>query len=51
MGVAIALAALAIITDSYWGQIGAVSASLSAVAFAAGLGKLKTQFERSYTRR
>ncbi len=51
VGVAIALAALAIITDSYWGQIGAVSASLSAVALAAGLGKLKTHFERSYTRR
>jgi hypothetical protein len=49
--VAIALAALAIITDSSWGQIGAVSASLSAVALAAGLGKLKTHFERSYTRR
>jgi len=50
VGVAIALAALAIITDGSWTQIAAISASLGAVALAAVLGKFKTHFERSYTR-
>jgi phenylpropionate dioxygenase-like ring-hydroxylating dioxygenase large terminal subunit len=50
VGVAIAFFALGIITEGSWSQIAAVSVSLSAVALAAGLGKVKIHFERSYTR-
>jgi phenylpropionate dioxygenase-like ring-hydroxylating dioxygenase large terminal subunit len=50
VGVAIAFFALGIITEGSWSQIAAVSVSLSAVAMAAVLGKVKTHFERSYTR-
>ena len=46
---AIALAALAIVTESDT-KIVAVSASLLAVVLAAMAQKVKTQFERSYTR-
>lgn len=49
VGIAIALAALAIVTESGT-KIVAVSASLLAVVLAAMAQKLKTQFERSYTR-
>ena len=49
IGVAIALAALAIVTESDT-KIVAVSASLLAVVLAAMAQKVKTQFERSYTR-
>ncbi len=51
VGMTIALAALAIVTDGSWIQILAVSASLSATALAAVAQKVKTKFERSYTRR
>jgi phenylpropionate dioxygenase-like ring-hydroxylating dioxygenase large terminal subunit len=51
VGVAIALAALAIITDGSKMQIALVLASLGAVVSAASLGKLKTHFERYYTRK
>jgi hypothetical protein len=51
VGVAIALFAFAIIADGSTMQIAAVSVSLSAVAMAAVLGKLKIHFERSYTRK
>jgi len=47
VGVAIALFALAIVTDGSWIQLAAVSASLGAVALAAVLGNFKTKFERS----
>ncbi|BAZ21166.1 Rieske [2Fe-2S] domain-containing protein [Kalymmatonema gypsitolerans NIES-4073] len=50
VGVAIALAALAILADGSWIQVGAVLASLAAVGIAVGAEKLKTHFERSYTR-
>jgi formate-dependent nitrite reductase cytochrome c552 subunit len=50
VGVAIGMAVFAIITDSFWNQIGAVSASLLAVALAVVAEKVKTNFERSYTR-
>lgn len=50
VGVAIALAALAIVTDKFESKIVAVSASLAAVVLAAVLAKVKTKFERSYTR-
>lgn len=49
VGMAIALAALGIVTESGT-KIVAVSASLLAVVLAAMAHKLKTQFERSYTR-
>jgi hypothetical protein len=49
VGVAIALAALAIVTDASGMQIAAVSASLTAVAMATVAQKIKIQFERSYT--
>lgn len=50
VGVAIALAALAILADGSWIQVAAVLASLGAVAIAVGAEKLKIHFERSYTR-
>ncbi|WP_017316572.1 aromatic ring-hydroxylating dioxygenase subunit alpha [Mastigocladopsis repens] len=49
VGVAIALAALAILTDA-WIQVMAVSASLGAVALAVAATEFKTHFERPYTR-
>lgn len=49
-GVAIALAALAIVTDRSWYQIVAMSLSLSAVSLAVIAHILKTKFERSYQR-
>jgi phenylpropionate dioxygenase-like ring-hydroxylating dioxygenase large terminal subunit len=51
VGVAIALGALAIVTDHSWHQIVAMSLSLSAVALAAIAQIVKTKFERSYKRR
>lgn len=51
VAVAIAMAALAIVTDSSWHQIVAVSVSLSAVALAVVAQIIKTKFERSYKRR
>lgn len=50
VGVAIALGALAIVTDHSWYQIVAMSLSLSAVALAAIAQIVKTKFERSYQR-
>lgn len=50
IGVAIALAALAIVTDKFESKIVAVSASLAAVVLVSVLWKVKTKFERSYTR-
>jgi uncharacterized protein YbaR (Trm112 family) len=50
VGVAIGMAALAIVTDGFWNKIGAVSASLLAVVLAVVAQKVKTKFERSYTR-
>ena len=50
VGMAIALAGFAIVTDGSWIQILGVSASLSAAALAAVAEKVKTKFERSYTR-
>lgn len=50
IGVAIALAAVAILADDYKIRIAAISLSLAAVAMSAMAQKLKTQFERSYTR-
>ncbi|HEY9614861.1 Rieske 2Fe-2S domain-containing protein [Allocoleopsis sp.] len=50
VGVAIGMAALAIVTDAFWGRIGALSASVSAVALAFIAEKVKTRFERSYER-
>jgi hypothetical protein len=50
VGVAIAMAALAIVTEHSWHQIVAMSLSLSAVALAAIAQILKTKFERSYKR-
>jgi hypothetical protein len=50
VGVAIALGALAIVTDHSWHQIVAISLSLSAVALAAIAQIVKTKFERSYKR-
>ena len=50
VGVAIALAALAILSDRDWWQLVAVSASLLAVALAVVAEKLKIKFEQSYTR-
>ncbi len=47
VGVAIALAALAIVTDGSWIQLAAVSASLGAVALATVLGNFQTKFECS----
>lgn len=51
VGVAIALFALAILTDHSWYQIVAISLSLSAVALAVVAQIVKTKFERSYKRR
>ena len=51
VAVAIAMAALAIVTDSSWHQIVAISVSLSAVALAVVAQIIKTKFERSYNRR
>jgi hypothetical protein len=50
VGVAIALGALAIVTDHSWHQIVAISLSLSAVALAVVAQIVKTKFERSYKR-
>jgi hypothetical protein len=50
VGVAIALAALAIVTDTSGMQIAAVSTSLFAVAMAIVAEKIKIHFVRSYTR-
>ncbi|MGL5923148.1 PaO family protein, partial [Chroococcidiopsis sp.] len=50
VGVAIALAALAVVTDKFESKSVAVSASLAAVVLVAVLSKVKTKFERSYTR-
>ncbi len=50
VGVAIALFALAIVTDGSAMQIAAVSSSLLALALAVVAEKIKTKFERSYTR-
>ncbi len=49
VGMAIALAAFAIVTDDSWIQILGVSASLSATALAVVAEKVKTKFERSYS--
>ncbi|HEY9741424.1 MAG TPA: Rieske 2Fe-2S domain-containing protein [Coleofasciculaceae cyanobacterium] len=50
VAVAIALGALAIVTDHSWHQIVAMSLSLSAVALAVVAQIVKTKFERSYKR-
>ncbi len=50
VGVAIALAALGIVLDHSWIQLLVVSASVSAVLLAVAAEKVKTKFERSYTR-
>lgn len=50
VGVAIALAGVAIVADASWMQIVTVAAALSVVALAALTQKAKTKFERSYTR-
>jgi phenylpropionate dioxygenase-like ring-hydroxylating dioxygenase large terminal subunit len=50
VGVAIALGALAIVTDHSWHQMVAMSLSLSAVALAVVAQIVKTKFERSYKR-
>ncbi|WP_347242531.1 hypothetical protein [Nostoc sp. FACHB-888] len=50
IGVAIALAAVAILTDDFRIRIGAISLSIAAVAMSAMAQTLKTHFERSYTR-
>ncbi|MBH8554728.1 Rieske 2Fe-2S domain-containing protein [Nostocaceae cyanobacterium CENA357] len=50
IGVAIALAAIAILVDNYPLKIATVSAALLTVGLAVFAQKLKTQFERSYTR-
>ncbi|MGQ4649388.1 Rieske 2Fe-2S domain-containing protein [Lyngbya aestuarii] len=51
VAVAIALAALAIVTDHSLLEIVTVSASLLALVLAVVVGKFQTHFERSYTRR
>ncbi|MBD2166480.1 Rieske 2Fe-2S domain-containing protein [Calothrix membranacea FACHB-236] len=50
VGIAIALAALAILTDNSWISPVAVAAALSAGVLAFAAQKLKTKFERFYTR-
>lgn len=50
VGVAIAMAALGIVADGFSSKIAAVSAFLGAVALAAVAKKIKTKFERNYTR-
>ncbi|MBU7585495.1 MAG: Rieske 2Fe-2S domain-containing protein [Nostoc sp. TH1S01] len=50
IGVAIALAALAILTDNSLVKPVAIAVSLSAVALAFAAQQLKTKFERAYTR-
>ena len=50
VGVAIALGALAIVTDHSWYQLVVMSLSLSAVAVAVVAQIVKTKFERSYQR-
>ena len=50
VAVAIALAALAILTDDSWISLVAVSLSLSATVLAVVAGKVRTHFEHSYTR-
>ena len=50
VAVAIALAALAILTDDSWISLVAVSLSLFATVLAVVAGKVRTHFERSYTR-
>ncbi len=50
IGVAIALAAIAILVDNYQLKIAIVSSALLAVGLAVLAQKLKIQFERSYTR-
>lgn len=50
VGAAVAIAALAIVADGFGSKIVAVSAFLSAAALAAVAQKVKTHFERSYTR-
>ena len=50
VGLAMALAALGLVLESSWIQLLVVSASLSAVLLAVVAEKVKTKFERSYTR-
>ncbi|BAY14583.1 Rieske [2Fe-2S] domain-containing protein [Anabaenopsis circularis NIES-21] len=50
LGGAIALAALAILTDNSWVSPMAVASALFAAALAFAAQKLKTKFERAYTR-
>jgi phenylpropionate dioxygenase-like ring-hydroxylating dioxygenase large terminal subunit len=50
VGAAVAMAALAIVADGFGSKIVAVSAFVSAAALAAVAEKVKTHFERSYTR-
>ncbi|WP_017720421.1 aromatic ring-hydroxylating dioxygenase subunit alpha [Kamptonema formosum] len=50
VGAAVAIAALAIVADGFGSKIVAVSAFVSAAALAAVAEKVKTHFERSYTR-
>ncbi|WP_229424379.1 hypothetical protein [Moorena producens] len=50
MGVAIALAALAIVTDGSGTELVAILGSGSAVVIATVAHQVKTHFERSYTR-
>ncbi|ALF52302.1 (2Fe-2S)-binding protein [Nostoc piscinale CENA21] len=50
IGLAIALAALAILTDNSWVKPVAVAGGLLAVVLAFAAQKLKTKFERAYTR-
>ncbi len=50
VGLAIALAALGIVLDHSWIQVLVVSASVSAVLLTVVAEKVKTKFERSYTR-
>lgn len=51
VGVAIVMAAWAIVIDGYWSQIMTVLASLLAVVLAVIAQKVKNNFERSYQRR
>ncbi|MEH2068888.1 MAG: hypothetical protein V7K47_12130 [Nostoc sp.] len=50
LGVAIALAAVAILADDSKIKIAAISVSIAAVVMSAMAHILKTHFERSYTR-
>ncbi|MDJ0554316.1 MAG: Rieske 2Fe-2S domain-containing protein [Microcoleaceae cyanobacterium MO_207.B10] len=51
VGVAIALAGMAIVTDEFLIKLLLVSASISSIGLAVAANKLKTKFERSYTRK